>query len=253
MHPQAVGLPQDALADCSRILSNFYLQKYDQFASEICSQADATYFRYADDQMILLKNPNLVNNILLLLTRNLDRYGLRVNQKKVILWATPDLIRHRCREIQAIFIEPKDRENPILVRKFANAYLALSSYDLAKTWNGGTPLMNRLLWAKIELLPQSLLHSLMMRLTSESFLLQADSKKLERIDYLNKIRKTPVDFRQHIRFIAIKSVHNIFHHEARRYAIKMQDVELEMFLNKRISDLRRIMDLNIVEHVKSAA
>lgn len=27
LHPQVVGLPQDALADCSRILANFYLQK----------------------------------------------------------------------------------------------------------------------------------------------------------------------------------------------------------------------------------
>ncbi|HXN88851.1 MAG TPA: hypothetical protein VN890_05815 [Methylocella sp.] len=27
LHPQAVGLPQDALADCSRILANYYLQK----------------------------------------------------------------------------------------------------------------------------------------------------------------------------------------------------------------------------------
>src|SRR5450759_918267 len=26
LHPQAVGLPQDALADCSRILANYYLQ-----------------------------------------------------------------------------------------------------------------------------------------------------------------------------------------------------------------------------------
>ena len=56
LHPQAVGLPQDALSDCSRILANFYLQRYDVFASGVCSQIEAMYFRYADDQMILLND-----------------------------------------------------------------------------------------------------------------------------------------------------------------------------------------------------
>jgi len=62
--------------------SQFYLQKYDDFAANICKQAGAIYFRYADDQMILLNGRIKVENLLLLLTRNLDRYGLRVNQKK---------------------------------------------------------------------------------------------------------------------------------------------------------------------------
>ncbi len=37
LHPQTVGLPQDALSDCSRILANYYLQKYDKFATVICN------------------------------------------------------------------------------------------------------------------------------------------------------------------------------------------------------------------------
>ena len=41
LHPQAVGIPQDALADCSRILANFYLQKYDKFAANVCKAGDA--------------------------------------------------------------------------------------------------------------------------------------------------------------------------------------------------------------------
>jgi hypothetical protein len=91
LHPQAVGIPQDALADCSRILANFYLQKYDKFACEVCTKADALYFRYADDQMILLRDPAQIERLMLLLTRNLDRYGLRINQKKVDLWTAKEL------------------------------------------------------------------------------------------------------------------------------------------------------------------
>jgi hypothetical protein len=103
LHPQVVGLPQDALADCSRILANFYLQKYDRFAKRVCESFDSLYLRYADDQMILTNAPDCTESILLLLTRQLDRYGLTVNQKKVELWTSSELERNRCRKIQAIF------------------------------------------------------------------------------------------------------------------------------------------------------
>jgi hypothetical protein len=125
LHPQAVGIPQDALADCSRILANFYLQRYDKFAASTCAKADSLYFRYADDQMILLKGIEHVESLMLLLTRNLDRFGLRVNQKKVHLWEAEELCLHRCRDIQAIFAPPGDNKNPVLVRRFADAYLSI--------------------------------------------------------------------------------------------------------------------------------
>ena len=105
LHPQAVGLPQDVLADCSRILSNYYLQKYDKFAAAVCAKASALYFRYADDQMILLNDPARVDSLLLLLTRHLDRYGLKVNQKKIYLWQASDLQQNRCRSIQGLFAQ----------------------------------------------------------------------------------------------------------------------------------------------------
>ena len=247
LHPQAVGLPQDALADCSRILSNFYLQKYDQFASGICTQAGATYFRYADDQMILLNDPSKIDNLLLLLTRNLDRYGLRVNQKKVKLWHTPDLLRHRCREIQAIFTTKGDNRNPALVRRFVDAYLVLTPTELDGSWNGGMPLLNRLLWAKLDSLPRSLFSRMMVRLTAEPFLLQADAQKLKRLSTLNALRTAPLDLDKRIRTIAIKTVHNAFHYEARNFAQEIGNTILQTFLVKRIDELNRIMQSNIVE------
>lgn len=247
LHPQAVGLPQDALADCSRILSNFYLQKYDHFASGICTQAGATYFRYADDQMILLNDPSKIDNLLLLLTRNLDRYGLRVNQKKVKLWHTPDLLRHRCREIQAIFTTKGDNQNPALVRRFVDAYLVLTPTELDGSWNGGMPLLNRLLWAKLESLPRSLFNRMMVRLTAERFLLQADAQKLKRLSTLNALRTAPIDLDKRIRTIAIRTVHNAFHYEARNFAQEIGNTILQTFLVKRIDELNRIMQSNIVE------
>lgn len=247
LHPQAVGLPQDALADCSRILANFYLQKYDHFAAEVCEQARAKYFRYADDQMILLNDPNKIDNLLLLLTRNLDRYGLRVNQKKVTLWTTPELIDHRCRNIQAIFARKGDNQSPLLVREFVDAYLAITPKKLAVTWNGGMPLLNRLLWAKLDSLPRRLFGQVMVRLTAETFLLEATAEKMKRVRDLNALRASPIDLNKRLQAITAKSVHNAFHHEVLAYSKKIKDADLEQFLLDRIGVLNQLMHANIIE------
>ena len=95
--------------------------------------------------MILINDSTKVDGLLLLLTRHLDRYGLRVNQKKVVLWTATKLQQHRCRSIQALFAKKGDNQNQVLVRKFVDAVLAIPVSDLEKTWNGGQPLINRLL------------------------------------------------------------------------------------------------------------
>jgi hypothetical protein len=242
MHPQSVGLPQDALADCSRILANYYLQKYDEFAENVCAKAEALYFRYADDQMILLNNPEKIDGLLLLLTRNLDRYGLRVNQKKVYFWKTSELIKYRCREIQSIFSEKGDNKNPALVRKFVDAYLAIEESDLDKTWNSGTPLLNRLVWANLESLPKEVFEKIIIRLTLEKFILLTDHKKLERIFHLNNQRTNPIDFFDHLRQIGQKSVHNAYHHEAFAFAVSISNDELKKYFEERLHYLKQQMD-----------
>ena|SRR3989338_3799357 len=242
LHPQAVGLPQDALADCSRILANYYLQKYDKFAATVCAKVGALYFRYADDQMILLNYPGKVESLLLLLTRRLDRYGLRVNQKKVVLWKAAELQQHRCRSIQAIFAQKGDNQKPVLVRKFVDAYLAIPESDLEKTWNSGLPLLNRLLWANLKSLPSNLFERIVVRLTSERYILLADHKKLERVHYLNSRRSKPVDFAKRLQELGKKSVHNAYHHEALAFAISMKDADLKTFFELRLASLEQQMN-----------
>lgn len=247
LHPQAVGLPQDALADCSRILANFYLQKYDDFAEGVCNQAGAKYFRYADDQMILLNDPSKVENILLLLTRNLDHFGLRVNQKKVKLWAAADLMEHRCRKIQSLFASKGDNKVASLVSDFVNAYLAIPPSKLSATWNGGMPLLNRLLWADLSTLPKVIFNKVMTRLLAESYLLQATAEKLYRINELNSLRSKPINLNNRLILIASKSVHNAFHHEVLAYASRVRDTSLENFVAGRIAALDHLMTANLIE------
>jgi hypothetical protein len=246
LHPQAVGLPQDALADCSRILANFYLQKYDSYAYQVCEKAGAAYFRYADDQMILLKDPSAADQLMLLLTRNLDKYGLRVNQKKVDLWTKEQLLEHRCRDIQAVFKEKGDAQDRRKVRKFAKAYLGISNRKLANSWNGGLPLLNRLLWANLESLPEETFEKLMKRYTSKDYLLRADFEKLKRVSELNKRLKQPVNLSKRLWSLGKKSVHNAFNYEVLTFAQSQNLKLLAKQCEQRIQDIGLLMEHNEV-------
>lgn len=241
LHPQTVGLPQDALSDCSRILSNYYLQRYDKFAKTVCDRVGAVYFRYADDQLILLRNTNSKPNLLLLLTRNLDRYGLRVNQKKVRIWETTDFGKHRCRSIQQIFARDGDNKKTELVKKFAEEYLAIKKEELEKTWNNGLPLLNRLLWANLESLPKPLFEKTTDRLLSKKNLIKFDHRKFKRVDELNQLRRRPIDFAKHLLIIGKQTVHNAYHYEARAFATINGDARLKGCLNERLRSLEEQM------------
>jgi reverse transcriptase-like protein len=242
LHPQSVGLPQDVLADCSRILANYYLQRYDQFAGAVCANHAGLYFRYADDQMILLNDSTTVERLLLLITRRLDRFGLRVNQKKVHLWTAAELQEHRCRAIQAIFAEKGDNQNPALVRQFVDAYLAIPKADLEKTWNQGMPLLNRLLWSNVGSLPRALFNTIVARFTSEPYLLRADHKKLVRVHELNGQRARPIDLATYLRRIGERSVHNSYHYEVLAFANSVKDTDLRHFCDARLASLDRLMN-----------
>jgi hypothetical protein len=241
LHPQAVGIPQDALADCSRILANFYLQKYDKFAASICAKTNALYFRYADDQMILLKKPDHAEHLMLLLTRHLDRFGLRVNQKKIDLWTVKELQMHRCRAIQALFSKKGDNQNKVLVRKFAEAYLSIPKQKLRETWNNGLPLLNRLLWANLESLPKKLFEKLLVRYTADDYLLRADFEKIGRVRNLNAKRRKPTDLARCLTMLGDNTSHNAFHYEVLSFARKQKDCVLERHFKQRLARIDQIM------------
>jgi hypothetical protein len=247
LHPQVVGLPQDALADCSRILANFYLQRYDAFAARAVAKSGGVYFRYADDQMIFLQEQDAAERVMLLLSRSLDRAGLRVNQKKVFVWAIEDLERHRCRSIQSIFSAKGDNQHPEKVRLFVDAFLSMDSVALRETWNGGMPLLNRLLWAKLESLPQRLFDRVVALYLSDDYLLRATADKLERLAVLNRYRKAPANFEGKLMKLGDSAVHNAFHYEVLAYAKRVKLPRVAKLFRKRIKSLRTQAEGFVIE------
>ena len=165
-----------------------------------------------------------------------------MNQKKVDFWTRADLLKHRCRAIQTIFAERGDNQKPALVRQFVDAYLAIPKADLEKTWNRGMPLLNRLLWSDLESLPMSLLQTILVRLTSDEYLLRTDGKKLARIHQLNSNRARPIDFAARLRKIGERSVHNSYHYEVLAFANSVKDTNLSCFCEERLASLDQLMN-----------
>src|SRR4030042_2921491 len=80
---QTVGIPQDAMGDCSRILANFYLQSYDKIVFELCKQNKCKYLSYADDQFLFAEDKNKLHILIFKVSKKINLLGLSVNQKKV--------------------------------------------------------------------------------------------------------------------------------------------------------------------------
>lgn len=80
---KTVGLPQDEIGDCSRILANFYLQDFDLTMKEICEKYDSKFIRFADDQIIFTHNKKIARLILFEASKELFKINLNVNSSKV--------------------------------------------------------------------------------------------------------------------------------------------------------------------------
>ncbi len=144
---QVVGLPQDAMGDFSRILANFYLQEYDSYMYSLCNELGCVYVRYADDQFIFLKNKDISEFIEFKAAQNLNLIGLSINQLKVDVIKTEDLIKNRSFKTFDIISTDKAKKDAKKVEMFAKEYISLLDNDgLVELKNKGTPLLNRLLF-----------------------------------------------------------------------------------------------------------
>lgn len=80
---KSVGIPQDEVGDCSRILSNFFLQDFDQFAFDTCTAKNGLFLRYADDHIIFAQSREDAEEILYDISHKLFEEGLNINTGKI--------------------------------------------------------------------------------------------------------------------------------------------------------------------------
>jgi len=106
-----VGIPQDEVGDCSRILANFYLQDYDEFMKRLCDKHNSKYLRYSDDQIIYSNNRLTARRILFEASKYLSKTGLDINSGKVIEFDdTEKFNKYWAFEIFDLFADETDKE-----------------------------------------------------------------------------------------------------------------------------------------------
>jgi hypothetical protein len=120
---KTVGLPQDEIGDCSRILANFYLQDFDLAMKTSCEKYGSQFIRFADDQIIFTHNKETARLILFEASKELFKINLNVNSSKVNEFGSK--AEFETYWAFEIFDLLRDTDNKALINKGVEKYFAL--------------------------------------------------------------------------------------------------------------------------------
>lgn len=234
---QTVGLPQDALGDFSRILANFYLQDYDFYMKEKADEVGGSYFRYADDQFLFAPNEELVRKLVFLASKKLNCFGLSINQKKVKYRQTEELINYRSFSIFEILADKNTQDNPDVIENFTDEYLKIRKKGLDEIKGKGVPLINKLIFRKIETLPVGKKILILSDLLNDDYILKISADKIDRI-YSLLYAKDRRKFINQLLKLSQNNYHNSFHYELIKF-LKSKKIDSQVVKN-RIIELQKI-------------
>jgi hypothetical protein len=162
---KTVGLPQDEIGDCSRILANFYLQDFDFAMKEICDKYNSKFIRFADDQIIFTHSKETARLILFEASKELFRINLNVNSSKVKEFKTKSEF-----EIYwafEIFDFLRDTENQESINKGVELYFSLLDNGTRFKDNS---VLKRLLTVNFKLIDPKYRHRLLSGFFDQDFL-----------------------------------------------------------------------------------
>lgn len=225
---RTVGIPMDAFGDCSRLLANYYLQDYDLYMSDLASRHKATYFRYADDQILFVPTEKVGEMLIQMASRRLARLGLNINQKKVIKRTLAELYTYRSFKINDVFAPDGSNKITASVNEFAALSFDAIKRNPDSLKNKGYPLIKRLITSDYNLLQPSKRAELMKYIFNKDFIRNGSAhnfqrsyekmRNAEKQKYLNLINSLIAEYR-----------HSSFHYEVlafyRRVGVDTQAVE----------------------------
>lgn len=226
-----VWIPQDALWDCSRILANFYLQKYDKYIFEECWD-EKKYFRYADDQFIFWNSKKDLEEILLKAWFFLNKIWLNINNKKVKIWQVKELLEYRSFKLfDLVSSQNISDEN---IEEFITEIVNLFSNNWTKNIkNKGISLLNKAILLnceKIDISKKVYLKSLFL---TDDYLVQSKTFQLQKIyDFLLESERK--EFLHKLFLIAQKYKFNVFHYSFLQFLLKnnFSDKELREIIEE---------------------
>lgn len=232
---RTVGIPQDAFGDCSRLLSNYYLQDYDLYMSTLAQQYDATYLRYADDQILFVPNDKAGHEMIQMASRRLAGLGLNINQKKVYRRTLDELYVYRSFDINGLFSSKGANSDARTVNEFAAKTFDAIDTNVGSLKDRGYPLIRRLISADYNLLNKVHRERLMRYIFDEDFIL-AGRKFTFTAAYTKMKPVEKIHYEKILRKLANSGMHSAFHYELLPF-YRSQSINTDE-LESRISVLR---------------
>lgn len=173
---KTVGIPQDEIGDCSRILANFYLQDFDAAIKTICDKEQAQFIRFADDQIFFAKSKESARRILFEASKELFKINLNINSSKVKEFAS----REEFDEYWAfeIFDNLTDKDNTTQIEIAVKKYL----YNIEKKIKfREASVLKRILSMNFEKIAPEYRHKILAGLFQPEFLATLDLWHFKRI------------------------------------------------------------------------
>ena len=162
---KTVGLPQDEIGDCSRILANFYLQDFDFAMKKICEKHKSKFIRFADDQIIFTHNKEIAKQILFEASKELFKINLNVNSSKVKEFCSKE--EFETYWAFEIFDLLRDKENKDSINEGVEKYFSLIDKNVYFRDNS---VLKRLLTVNFELIEPKFRHRLLGGFFDQDFL-----------------------------------------------------------------------------------
>ena len=229
-----VGIPQEEVGDCSRILANFYLQEYDSIMFELCQEKGAKYLRYADDQMFFTDNEKTARYLLFEASKELHKIGLNINSSKVDEFKTRSEFEiYWSFDIFQILSE-ENKENKVEIEKAVNIYLKRSNSEKRIK---SEMVLNRLLSFRLDLIEPSLRYNIKSKLFDKEYLSTGNFWIFQRI-YKILSEKEKDDFFTVLDELINDVNFNSFHYNLMKFYKKVRrDFDLNI-LKQRINVLK---------------
>ncbi len=227
---KTVGIPQNEFGDQSRLLANFYLQGYDEKIKNICDSLNATYIRYADDQIILIKNINSINDIMYVISRELNYLGLNLNASKVKIFNKDTIQILYGIPIYKLIDEQKYDD---AVKKFFEYY---NRSDVEFNYTSSLKRFLNIGFDKFNISNRSKLKSL---ITEYKFVKESNEYYLRKI-YNNLSKEEKKDFINLLYKISDETTYNSFHYSAINFLNKIKETSNIDKMISRIEEIKRI-------------
>ena len=220
----------------SVIALDYYLQEYDLYMSELVKKYNASYFRYADDQIIFVPDEQSGKDIIQMASRRLAGLGLNINQKKVIKRTLGELYLYRSFEINDLFKPKGSNQDPKVVNRFAKLTFEAIDKDAGNLKNRGYPLIKRLTTADYNLLTSTYRTRIMSYIFDEKFTKDCRANNFNSA-YIKMRDEEKRDYINYLNNICASSKHSSIHYEV--LAFYRQNNIPTSALEDRIEELRK--------------